>query len=404
LFGRTVKLDRKSGVVKIRGVEFTAQKYDDAYFLRDEGRLLEALSDVRFEELPREVVIRTSPEISHTFKAFKGPSLKITRDGIIAFFSVDEQGGTLIDPVEFARELETSLRENGFNVEAGHGYSYSAKYAAEGVKVIGQVIQRLDSIISYVNHSAAEREKSLQELVDEWVSSLEDVDGRLLAGRRDIYGITRWLITPLTSQDIAYLLFYLEPPSFNLNERIAEAIVRRIVDSMNETEDRLARLGLLTIEGNILDTSWAGSALKRILDRIFTGGAVPLRQGPEPRYDPTALLHYIGRNFAPLALQMSGKLRGNRRGLRRYVEKMLRELSFIHVAVVTSIQMNIEVPKPVLDDTLETIIRLGFLSHRMKIKPFGKWLTTLTKGYIRKAGILKNQKDWENILNWHSLY
>jgi hypothetical protein len=100
---------------------------------------------------------------------------------------------------------------------------------------------------------------------------------------------------------------------------------------------------------------------------------------------------------------MSGKLRGNRRGLERYVEKMMKELNFIHVAVVTSIQMNIEVPKQVLVDTKEAVVRLGFVSHRMKIKPFGKWLATLTKGYMRKAGILKNPRDWENILNRHSL-
>jgi hypothetical protein len=329
--------------------------------------------------------------------------IRVTREGLEAFLGVDEHARTLVEPAELADGLQAALRDAGFEVKPDNMYSYSAKYGAGGGELVGEIVQRLIAAVTHFSNTASERERVLQSVVDGWVSRVGGVDGRQLAYRRDVYGVARWLTTPLTSQDIAYILFYLEPASFNLNERIAEAIVGRVVDRMNETENRLTRLGLLTIEGNFLDYSWACSALKQLLEKILSGETAPSRRGLEPRYDPVALLYYIGRNFAPLALQMSGKLRGNRRGLQRYVEKMMKELNFIHVAVVTSIQMNIEVPKQVLLDTMEAVVRLGFVSHRMKIKPFGKWLATLTKGYVRKAGILKNPRDWENILNWHSL-
>jgi hypothetical protein len=403
LFRRRVRVDRKSGAVKILGQVFKAQKHDERYNVRDGENLLEALGSVRFEELPDNVVFRVSPRIPQRFEAFGRPVIRVTREGLEAFLGVDEHASTLVEPAELADGLQAALRNAGFEVKADNMYSYSAKYGAGGGELVGEVVQGLIAAVIHFSNTASERERVLQSVVDGWVSRVGGVDGRQLAYRRDVYGVARWLTTPLTSQDIAYILFYLEPASFNLNERIAEAIVGRVVDRMNETENRLKRLGLLTIEGNFLDYSWACSALKQLLEKILSGETAPSRRGLEPRYDPVALLYYIGRNFAPLALQMSGKLRGNRRGLQRYVEKMMKELNFIHVAVVTSIQMNIEVPKPVLVDTMEAIVRLGFVSHRMKIKPFGKWLATLTKGYIRKAGILKNPGDWENILNWHSL-
>jgi hypothetical protein len=403
LFRRRVRVDRKSGAVKILGQVFKAQKHDERYNVRDGENLLEALGSVRFEELPDNVVFRVSPRIPQRFEAFGRPVIRVTREGLEAFLGVDEHASTLVEPAELADGLQAALRNAGFEVKADNMYSYSAKYGAGGGELVGEVVQGLIAAVTHFSNTASERERVLQSVVDGWVSRVGGVDGRQLAYRRDVYGVARWLTTPLTSQDIAYILFYLEPASFNLNERIAEAIVGRVVDRMNETENRLKRLGLLTIEGNFLDYSWACSALKQLLEKILSGETAPSRRGLEPRYDPVALLYYVGRNFAPLALQMSGKLRGNRRGLQRYVEKMMKELNFIHVAVVTSIQMNIEVPKPVLVDTMEAIVRLGFVSHRMKIKPFGKWLATLTKGYVRKAGILKNPGDWENILNWHSL-
>jgi hypothetical protein len=403
LFRRRVRVDRKSGAVKILGQVFKAQKHDERYNVRDGENLLEALGSVRFEELPDNVVFRVSPRIPQRFEAFGRPVIRVTREGLEAFLGVDEHASTLVEPAELADGLQAALRNAGFEVKADNMYSYSAKYGAGGGELVGEVVQGLIAAVTHFSNTASERERVLQSVVDGWVSRVGGVDGRQLAYRRDVYGVARWLTTPLTSQDIAYILFYLEPASFNLNERIAEAIVGGVVDRMNETENRLKRLGLLTIEGNFLDYSWACSALKQLLEKILSGETAPSRRGLEPRYDPVALLYYIGRNFAPLALQMSGKLRGNRRGLQRYVEKMMKELNFIHVAVVTSIQMNIEVPKPVLVDTMEAIVRLGFVSHRMKIKPFGKWLATLTKGYVRKAGILKNPGDWENILNWHSL-
>jgi hypothetical protein len=403
LFRRRVRVDRKSGAVKILGQVFKAQKHDERYNVRDGENLLEALGSVRFEELPDNVVFRVSPRIPQRFEAFGRPVIRVTREGLEAFLGVDEHASTLVEPAELADGLQAALRNAGFEVKADNMYSYSAKYGAGGGELVGEVVQGLIAAVIHFSNTASERERVLQSVVDGWVSRVGGVDGRQLAYRRDVYGVARWLTTPLTSQDIAYILFYLEPASFNLNERIAEAIVGRVVDRMNETENRLKRLGLLTIEGNFLDYSWACSALKQLLEKILSGETAPSRRGLEPRYDPVALLYYIGRNFAPLALQMSGKLRGNRRGLQRYVEKMMKELNFIHVAVVTSIQMNIEVPKPVLVDTMEAIVRLGFVSHRMKIKPFGKWLATLTKGYVRKAGILKNPGDWEKILNWHSL-
>jgi len=404
LFRRRVKLDRKSGDFKIGKLVFKAQKYDSKYHVYDQDRLLGALEEVRFDELPDDVVVRASPQISQSFQALKGLSLKITREGLEAFFSVDEWAETLVDPVEFAHMLETTLRENGFDVNAANMYTYSAKYADERFEAIGHVIQRLNSTISHVSWSAAEGERSRQAVVDGWVSRLEVVDGRLLAGRRDVYGVARWLTTPLTSQDITYILFHSIPPSFNLGERIAKAIVRRLVDNMNESLDKLIKLGLIKTEKDSgLVYTPAGSALKRLLEKIVSGEAVPVRRGPEPRYDPIQLLYYIGRNFAPLALQRSSKLRGNKRGLYSYVEKMLQELTFIHVAAVTSIYVNIYVPRTILSETQEELVRLGFISHRMKIKPFGEWLATLTKGYLRKTGILKNVSDWRNILNWQSL-
>ena len=403
MFRRRVRVDRKSGAVKILGQVFKAQKHDDRYNVRDGENLLEALGSVRFEELPDNVVFRVSPRIPQRFEAFGRPVIRVTREGLEAFLGVDEHASTLVEPAELADGLQAALRDGGFEVKPDNMYSYSAKYGAGGGELVGEIVQRLIAAVTHFSNTASERERVLQSVVDGCVSRVGGVDGRQLAYRRDVYGVARWLTSPLTSQDIAYILFYLEPASFNLNERIAEAIVGRVVDRMNETENRLTRLGLLTIEGNFLDYSWACSALKQLLEKILSGETAPSRRGLEPRYDPVALLYYIGRNFAPLALQMSGKLRGNRRGLQRYVEKMMKELNFIHVAVVTSIQMNIEVPKQVLLDTKEAIVRLGFVSHRMKIKPFGKWLATLTKGYVRKAGILKNPGDWENILNWHSL-
>jgi hypothetical protein len=52
LFRRRVRVDRKSGAVKILGQVFEAQKHDERYNVRDGENLLEALGSVRFEELP----------------------------------------------------------------------------------------------------------------------------------------------------------------------------------------------------------------------------------------------------------------------------------------------------------------------------------------------------------------
>jgi hypothetical protein len=243
LFRRRVSVDRKSGAVKILGQVFKAQKHDDRYNVRDGENLLEALGSVRFEELPDDVVFRISPRIPQRFEALGRPVIRVTREGLEAFLGVDEHARTLVEPAELADGLQAALRDGGFEVKADNMYSYSAKYGAGGGELVGEVVQRLIAAVTHFSNTASERERVLQSVVDGWVSRVGGVDGRQLAYRRDVYGVARWLITPLTSQDIAYILFYLEPASFNLNERIAEAIVGRVVDRMNETESRLTRLG-----------------------------------------------------------------------------------------------------------------------------------------------------------------
>jgi hypothetical protein len=108
LFRRRVRVDRKSGAVKILGQVFKAQKHDDRYNVRDGENLLEALDGVKFEELPDDVVFRVSPRIPQRFEALERPVIRVTREGLEAFLGVDENARTLVEPAELADGLQAA--------------------------------------------------------------------------------------------------------------------------------------------------------------------------------------------------------------------------------------------------------------------------------------------------------
>lgn len=121
-------------------------------------------------------------------------------------------------------------------------------------------------------------------------------------------------------------------------------------------------------------------------------------------YDPISLLHYIGRNFPSLAISKSRRFRGNKGGAFRYTEKMLKQLTFTHIAALAGIYWRLHIPKQVLEETLSHLVSLGFVSHNRKIKPFAKWMISLINGYIRKTKLAPNQKQAQTTLfNWNCL-
>jgi len=121
-------------------------------------------------------------------------------------------------------------------------------------------------------------------------------------------------------------------------------------------------------------------------------------------YDPITLLHYIGRNFPSLMISRSRRFKGNKKGAFRYTEKMINQLTFTHIAVLICLYWNIPVPIPIQSETIYKLIELGFLSNKIKIKPFTIWLITLINGYIRKTRLSRNpnqKQNIENLFNWN---
>ncbi|MDJ0270698.1 MAG: hypothetical protein NXY59_09205 [Aigarchaeota archaeon] len=410
---RRVSLNRKTGEVRISGRRFYASALSMGGYLLEDGQdLLNVLSDVRFEELPKDLTVVINILPSEQFHLLDYAKTYLKRNGFSASITIERSKDTLIDVDKYIMDMSSSLKKHGFDLEATYSderVTFRIKYPIFGDENIGHVLELFDNAVTVVNRLALEKEGELDKEVRYWIYRLDMLNGHYLSQLSGITGIARWLLCSLTSGDVAYILLGIRPISLSVPEKVADRILNAFQSRRDETINRLILLGMLRRENGPprLACTSVGARVKSLIEHILSMREHKTSRHQLARYDPLELLNYIARNFAPLAISKSRRLRRNREGLYMYANKMLSELTFIHVAVLTCLYWRLDVPESVLEETFNTLTRLGFISYKGRINPFGEWLVSLVKGYLRKSGLRMypyTQKYWSSIFDWGCLY
>ncbi len=407
---RRVSLDKKRLQVSISGKVFNVWgSEDEGYVLKGGPNLLEHVRGIRLSDLPEHLAVEIGPRLSEKFGLQRRLNFSASRKAFKVSYLVTASRETLIDVEEYASEIARKAEEHGFSCQTSkteEEIHIEASYREGGGEEIGYIVKLFEDALASADRSIEQKEENMRQKLEYWIGKVGRLDGRFLSKLNGLEGVAKWIIHPLTSKEIAYILFGIKPESFNLGAKLSYALLQRFEVWDGETIDRLKALGIIAYmeDNSRLFCTFTGWRVKKLLEQMIFLEPKSFTSSTAGGYDPISLLHYIGRNFPSLAISKSRRFRGNKSGAFRYAEKMLKQLTFTHIAALAGIYWRLHIPKQVLEETLSQLISLGFISHNRKIKPFAKWIISLINGYIRKTKLAPNQKQAQTTLfNWNCL-
>ena len=415
---RKIQLKPNDKLVIIKGKPFEViihewhEGGERAYELRDHGGgVLKLIRDIKFREIPKKLTI-SCDYIARKIKFNNGPHMHFTIDRNSFSCSIYfENYNSFLERSEYFTQLSGKLKDLGYDAK-------QVKYDSEQREVqtapmqgwrIGDLAAGIVRTIYEVNEWAIEKERKLQNYALRLKDELTTINGEQVVRRLNLKGVAKWIIGALNSTDIAYILLgarFLQAPN-----AIIERLFKEMVPDPKPSILRLKRLGMI-YEENGLWFSKIGEKLGDMLYQAYSKASrMPHQRGlPVTRYfAPAALLH-ISRNLPSFAINKSKTLKSKRKKARffQFINKQfLKKLNFIHLSVVMGISLGQLPPIDLIEREIEQLIDLGVISTNLKLKPYGRWIATLLKGFSRKAvspssrplstDQLKTIWSWENL-------
>jgi len=304
---------------------------------------------------------------------------------------------------EFMGRLVETLEDLGYSVKSlGGGVKASMTCSGRLSQYLEALVGGLEDLSRWVSNLDERRVGEARRVL----KSVSGVDGRVLASLKGLSGVARMLVASLTSEDIAYLLL----ESGGLDSYVRSIVYREIKLDVEGVLRRLEALRLYRNMGEGILAVWPFPAVQRLVEQLYRswkGGGTAAGIYLNAHH----LMAYIKRNGSLYSLIIRESRLGRgvrwRNGFKKFLEeRLLPNLTFIDVALTTSICLGIPAPLNMLGKSIETLKTLGIISENLKPLPYAIQITRLVKGYMTKTKLVRNPRDrreWENILGWGTI-
>lgn len=419
VFFRKIRLKPDDRLVIIKGKPYEViihewyEEGERTYELQDwKGTVLKLIHDIKFHEIPKKLTI-SCDYIAHKIKFNNGPRIHFTisRDSFMCSIRF-ENYDSLLEQSEYFTQLSRKLRDLRYDAK-------QVKYDGEWLEAritpmqswwIGDLTAEIMNTVYEVNEWAIEEERKLQNYALKLKDELTAISGEQIVGRLNLKGVAKWIIGALNSTDITYIL--LGTRLIKAPDAIVKRVFGELVPDPKPSILKLERLGMIYEEENSLRFSRIGKRLSEILYQAYSKPSKMPHQRRSPvtsNFAPAALL-YISRNLLSLAINKSKTLKSGRKKARffRFInEQLFKKLNFIHLSVVMGIALGQLPPIDLIEREVEQLIDLGVISTNLKLRPYGRWIATLLKGFSRKALTPSTRfpptEQLKTIWSWESL-
>jgi hypothetical protein len=357
------------------------------------------IQDLKLGKLPENLVI----EVSITSRLCKKPIflLSLSRSEVKFEVELSEEEWPLITPTRyFIDELAKALMEVGefsrtMSMDEGRKvYHLSCKLSFSPNQTIEDVISFLEPVVTSVSELVDAREQEYIELIDRWVSLLEKFDGLSFADSLKLYGAPRVIVSKLCPVTLAYLLF--RACRMIENNAVCEKILERLDIKKTNVEEYaqsiLKNLGLIEVSKSdsrvTVSPTRAGEFLAKTIYSAINNIEVVGYSGRMPSIDPVMLLKYIRDNAMSYAAIHSPRIK-KYRGSELYREKLLefhekvKKLNFTHIVALVNTSLEMTIPFELRNEEAD-LIENGFISENRRLRPYGRWIISMVKKYLRK--------------------
>ena len=393
---RKIRLKPDDGVVIIKGQPFKMiihkwyEEGERSYELRDpEGEVLKLIRDVKFREIPKKLTI-SCDYVARKIKFNDGPRMYFTinRDSFRCSICF-EKYNSLLEQSEYFTRLSRMLEDLRYDVKQvkHNGKWLEVQIAPMQDYRIGDLAAEIVRTIYEVNEWAIEEERELQNYALRLRDELTTISGEHVVRQLNLKGVAKWIIGALNSTDITYIL--LGARLLRAPNTIVERVFKELVPDSKPTIQKLKCLGVI-YEENGLRFSKIGGNLSDMLRQAY--GEVSRkpyqRELPVTRYFAPAALLYISRNLLSFAINKSKTLKSKRKkaGFFQFInEQLFKKLNFVHLSVIMGISLGQLPPIDLIEREIEQLIDLGVISTNLKLKPYGRWIAALLKGFSRKV-------------------
>jgi len=393
---RKIRLKPDDSVVIIKGQPFKMiihewyEEGEHSYELRDsEGEVLKLIRDVKFREMPKKLTI-SCDYIAHKIKFNDGPYMHFTinRDSFRCSIYF-ENYNSLLEQSEYFTRLSRMLEDLRYDVKQvkHNGKWLEVQIAPMRDYRIGDLAAEIVRTIYEVNEWAIEEERELQNYALRLRDELTTIGGEHVVRQLNLKGVAKWIIGALDSTDIAYIL--LGAKLLDAPNAVIEKVFKELVPDPKPTIQKLKRLGVIH-EENGLRFSEIGEKLSDMMCQVYgKASSMPHQRGlwVTRHFAPAALL-YISRNLPPFAINKSKILKSKHKKARFFQfinEQLFKKLNFVHLSVIMGISLRQLPPIDLIEREIEQLIDLGVISTNLKLKPYGRWIATLLKGFSRKV-------------------
>jgi hypothetical protein len=411
---RKVKIDRSQLRVRIGHEWYDAKQAEEGlYAIECDFSKLESMSDLRFSDLPSQLIIKTwfrldvlESRLSYSilihdsiiqFSMYLLPQewrgfveldrfLNVLSDclretGYVRDFSVVDLGGVWVNGLEESRYLVRCVMK--FNVDDG---------VAEALAVLKQKVGIAHKLVE-------DKERELRRFIDFWSREVLNISGREIASHLNLRGAIAHIISKLCPASLVYILFKLSPITSN------RRVCRKIMEDSGAREyeplirSLLKDLGLVRISsrdgGEEVSLTSAGSIVIGVLassiSKILSANHRIVRKATKT-VDPIDLLKFIRRNARTFAAQYCPSIRRcrsfdeevYREKLKMFEEKAER-LSFLHVVTLINISLGLGD----FDNSITSeLISDGFISPNKVLRPHGRLIVEMSRKYLTRRSIM----------------
>lgn len=410
---KKVKIDRSQLRVRIGREWYSAKEVEgDLLAIECDFSKLKLMSDLRFADLPSELIIKTWFK-SGILQSELGYSLLI-HNSIIQFstYLLPQEWRGFVELNYFINILSDCLRETGYIrdfsvVDLGSVWVDGLEETRYLVKcmmrfdVNDSVVEALTVLrqkISIAHKLVEDKERELRRFIDFWSRKVVNISGQEIASYLNLRGAIAHIISKLCPACLVYMLFNLSPIVSN------RRVCRKIMEDSGAVEyEALIRsilkdLGLVKIsekEGREeVNLTSAGSIVTGVLasniGKIISANRTMIRKAMNV-VNPIDLLNFIRRNARTFAAQYCPAIRRCRKFKKIYRErlKMFEEkagrLSFLHIVTLINISLGLRD----FDSSITSeLISDGFISPNKVLRPHGRLIVEMSKKYLIRRGVM----------------
>ena len=410
---KKVKIDRSQLRVRIGNEWYGAKQAEEGlYAIECDFSKLKSMSDLRFSDLPSELIIKTWFRLD-VLESKLSYSL-LVYNSIIQFstYLLPQEWRGLVELDHFINVLSDCLRETGYvidfsAVELGRVWVDGLEEPRYHVRCVmkfnvgdgvADALEVLKQRIVFAHKLVEGKERELRRFIDFWSREVVNISGREIASHLNLRGAMAHIISELCPACLAYILFKLSPITSN------RRVCRKIMEYSGATKyvplihSILKDLGLVRIGekegGEEVSLTSAGSIVTRVLasgiSRIISANRRMVKKSMKT-VNPIDLLNFIRRNARTFAAQYCPSIRRcrdfdeevYREKLKMFEEKAGR-LSFLHVVTLINISLGL---RDFDSGITSELISDGFISPNKVLRPHGRLIVEMSRKYLVRRGV-----------------